>query len=164
MVNWYTANCKGIQLIVGTLSRTVTLHHDVWVDSPVQWDYLDTGVVRHPLHEWEILLEPYQWLQNWYSTGCPGLRLMLLLLLCSQPYLWGSQFWVRFICMWPVFNPTIEVVTFHLHGYLVVQGQFWDWLVWCQQTVTGWGCKSDLQLLSQWAACKSKKIHSWDTH
>ena len=36
---------------------------------------------------------------------------LFLLLLCSQVYLWGSLFWVRF------FNPTIEVVTFHLHGW-----------------------------------------------
>ena len=31
-------------------------------------------------------------------------------------YLWGSPFWVRFLCMWPLFNPTIKVVTFRLRG------------------------------------------------
>ena len=40
-----------------------------------------------------------------------------------QLYLWGSSFWVRFLRVWPfffffffLFNPTIEVVTFRLHG------------------------------------------------
>ena len=45
---------------------------------------------------------------------------LLLLLLCSQLYLWGSPFWVRFLCMWPFFNPTIEVVTFHLCGWCML--------------------------------------------
>ena len=40
--------------------------------------------------------------------------LLLLLLLCSQLYLWGSPFWVRFLRMLPIFNPSIEVVIFHL--------------------------------------------------
>ena len=40
----------------------------------------------------------------------------LLLLLRSQLYLWGSPFWVRFLCMGPCFNPTIEVVTFRVRG------------------------------------------------
>ena len=43
--------------------------------------------------------------------------LLLFLLLRSQPYLWGSPFLVRFLCMWPVFNPSIEVATFCLHGW-----------------------------------------------
>ena len=30
-----------------------------------------------------------------------------------QLYLWGSPFWVRFVT---IFNPTIEVVIFHLCG------------------------------------------------
>ena len=38
----------------------------------------------------------------------------------SQLYLWGSPFWVRFLHMWPVFNPTIEVVTFHLRGWCIL--------------------------------------------
>ena len=42
------------------------------------------------------------------------LLLLLLLLLCSQLYLWGSPFWVRFLRMLPFFNPSIEVVIFHL--------------------------------------------------
>ena len=40
----------------------------------------------------------------------------LLLLLVHQQYLWGSPFWVRFLCMWLFFNPNIEVVTFPLRG------------------------------------------------
>ena len=30
------------------------------------------------------------------------------------------HFWVRFVCMWPFFNPTIKVVTFHLCGWCVL--------------------------------------------
>ena len=41
---------------------------------------------------------------------------ILLLLLPSQLYLWGSPFLVRFLLMWPFFNPAIEVVTFSLRG------------------------------------------------
>ena len=39
---------------------------------------------------------------------------ILFLLLPSQLYPWGSPFWVRFLRMWPFFNPTKEVVTFRL--------------------------------------------------
>ena len=35
-----------------------------------------------------------------------------------QLYLWGS--WVRFLRMWPLFNPTIKVVTFRLRGWCVL--------------------------------------------
>ena len=37
-----------------------------------------------------------------------------------QLYLWGSPFWVRFVRMQLVFNPTIEVVTFHLHRWCML--------------------------------------------
>ena len=38
-----------------------------------------------------------------------------------QLYLWGSPFFcVRFLCMWPFFNPTIKVVTFRLRGWCVL--------------------------------------------
>ena len=30
------------------------------------------------------------------------------------------HFWVRFLRMWPIFNPTIKVVTFHLCGWCVL--------------------------------------------
>ena len=33
-----------------------------------------------------------------------------------QLYLWGSPFWVRFLCMWLFSNPTIEVDTLRLCG------------------------------------------------
>ena len=51
------------------------------------------------------------------SSSFPAIYLgfnILLLLVSSQLYLWGSAFWVRFLRMQPGFNPTIEVVTFHL--------------------------------------------------
>ena len=35
-------------------------------------------------------------------------------------YLWGSPLWVRFLRMWPFFNPTIKVVTFRLRGWCVL--------------------------------------------
>ena len=37
----------------------------------------------------------------------------------------------------------------YLAWHLALQGQCWDWLAWCQYTVTGWDGKFDLQLLSQ---------------
>ena len=40
-----------------------------------------------------------------------------------QLYLWGSPFLVRFLRMWPFFNPTIEVITFRLCGWCM-QGVF----------------------------------------
>ena len=30
------------------------------------------------------------------------------------------HFWVRFLCMWPFFNPTIKVVTFRLRGWCML--------------------------------------------
>ena len=36
----------------------------------------------------------------------------MTLLLHSQLYLWDSPFLVRFLCMWPCFNPAKEEVTF----------------------------------------------------
>ena len=50
-----------------------------------------------------------------FMCCCNGLTYFLLLL-HSQLYLWGSPFWARLLHMWPFFNPTIEVVTFRLHG------------------------------------------------
>ena len=37
-----------------------------------------------------------------------------------QLYLWGSPFWVSFLRIWPFSNPTIEVVTCHLHGWCML--------------------------------------------
>ena len=58
---------------------------------------------------------------NWAKRGVANLTnqylgLFLLFLLHSQLYLCSSPFWVRFLHIWPFCNPTIEVVTFHLHG------------------------------------------------
>ena len=49
----------------------------------------------------------------------------------------------------------VESYQWHWHssGYparrLLLLGQCWDWLAWCQYTVIGWDGKFDLQLLSQ---------------
>ena len=45
-----------------------------------------------------------------------GNTFSLLLLQGSQVSLWGSTFSLKFFSMWPFFNPTIEVVIFHLRG------------------------------------------------
>ena len=37
-----------------------------------------------------------------------------------QLYLWGSPLWVKFLRMWPFFNPTIKVATFRLRGWCVL--------------------------------------------
>ena len=49
---------------------------------------------------------------------CPVSFCVLPLLLCFQLYLCSSPFWVRVLHMWPFFNPTTEVVTFRLRGWL----------------------------------------------
>ena len=41
----------------------------------------------------------------------------LFFICIPQLYLWVSPFWVRFLRMWPFFNPTIEVVTLCLCGW-----------------------------------------------
>ena len=52
--------------------------------------------------------------------ACCPFKAYLLLLLCAQRYFQGSPIWVRFLHMWQFFNPTIEVVTFHLHGWCML--------------------------------------------
>ena len=72
------------------------------------------------LVSWELckktkLIRSYLPLTLWpYPRSKPSNIALLpfLLLLVPQLYLWGSPFWVRFLCMWSFFNPTIEVVTF----------------------------------------------------
>ena len=44
----------------------------------------------------------------------------LLLLLHFQVDLWASSYWVRFLHVGPFINPTIEEVTFCLHGWRVL--------------------------------------------
>ena len=47
---------------------------------------------------------------------------------------------------------------------LALLGQRWDWSARCQYTVTEWGRKFDLQLLSVWQHIKlSEQIRPWDT-
>ena len=70
-----------------------------------------------------------------FSFCLPHLYLWGSPLSClPQLYLWGSPFsfclphlypwvspcWVRFLRMWLIFNPTIEVVTFHLRGWCML--------------------------------------------
>ena len=54
---------------------------------------------------------------------CTG-NLLTLSQFCSsvfpQIYLWGSPFLVRFLLMWPFFNPSIEVVTCRLRGWYML--------------------------------------------
>ena len=45
---------------------------------------------------------------------------VLLHLLCSQLYLWSSPFLVRFLSMSLFFNPIIEVATFRLRGWCML--------------------------------------------
>ena len=45
----------------------------------------------------------------------------LLFFFCVPSYISGvHHFWVRFLRMWPFFNPTIKVVTFRLRGWCVL--------------------------------------------
>ena len=44
----------------------------------------------------------------------------VLFLLQSQLYLWGSPFWVRFLRMWPFFNPTTLAATFCLQEWCML--------------------------------------------
>ena len=53
-------------------------------------------------------------------TECACFLLLFFCFCVPQLYLWASPFWVRFLRMWPFFNPTIEVVTFHLHGWCML--------------------------------------------
>ena len=55
-----------------------------------------------------------------FSFSLPLPLPLFLLLLHSQLSLSSSTLWVRFLCVWPVFNPTVEVVTFHICGWCVL--------------------------------------------
>ena len=46
-------------------------------------------------------------------------------------------------------GPAIPVTENLVFPCLALYTQRWDWLIWCQYTVTGWDSKLDLQLLSQ---------------
>ena len=63
-------------------------------------------------------------------TSCVPVSLLLLLLLRSKLYLWGSPFWVRFSRICPFFlffvfffSPAIEVVILRLRGWCIL-GEF----------------------------------------
>ena len=54
----------------------------------------------------------------WWDYTSILLKILLIIFFCvPQLYLWGSLFWVRVLHMRPFFNPTIQVVTFRLHGW-----------------------------------------------
>ena len=56
-----------------------------------------------------------------HSLSTYGCWLVFCFFFCvPQLYLWGSPFGVRFLRMWPLFNPTIEVVTFRLRGWCML--------------------------------------------
>ena len=73
-------------------------------------------------------------LQSWWLTKCWSSYLsdtkafllsaffFFFFFLCVFPsYISGvHHFWVRFLRMWPFFNPTIKVVTFRLRGWCVL--------------------------------------------
>ena len=49
-----------------------------------------------------------------------SLGFTILLLLCSQSYLSGSPFWVRFLHKWPFSNLTTKVLRIHLRGWCML--------------------------------------------
>ena len=64
---------------------------------------------------------------------------------------WKWQTWVQFQVeshQW--------LKNWYCSGYparhLALQGQHWDWLAWCQYSVTGWDRKFDLLLLSRYGS------------
>ena len=63
---------------------------------------------------------------SWLAIGpsCmlnPLMHILFHFLLCvPQLDLRGSPFWVRSLRMWPLFNSTIEVVTFRLRGWCML--------------------------------------------
>ena len=59
---------------------------------------------------------------NWCSIFCSGqFFFSSFLFFCDPSYISGvHHFLVRFLHMWPFYTPTIEVVTFHLHGWCML--------------------------------------------
>ena len=60
--------------------------------------------------------------KKWASGRCHGLFFLFIYFFFSFPsYISGvHHFWVRFLRMWPFFNPTIKVVTFRHRGWCVL--------------------------------------------
>ena len=61
------------------------------------------------------------------STCLETLFFFFFFFFIPRLYLWGSPFRLRFLCMGPFFNPTIEVVTFRLRGWWCMLGVFLLW-------------------------------------
>ena len=83
-------------------------------------------------------------LNQWLSIGFPEQQSLLDFFFSfscvPQLYLWASPLWVRFLCMWPLFNPTIEVVAFHLHGWCLLGVFLLPSFTWheCQDLLNLW--------------------------
>ena len=59
-------------------------------------------------------------LQSVYHSS-PGFFFVFVFVFAFPSYISGvHHFWVRFLRMWPFFNPTIKVVTFRLRGWCVL--------------------------------------------
>ena len=83
-----------------------------------QWEWAKTGVLADKWYDKYTDLKMPGHGRKRHSKTIGGQRQKLLL--HSQLYLWGSPFWMRFLCVWPFSNPTIEVVTFRLRGWCML--------------------------------------------
>ena len=92
--------------------------------------------------------------------------------LWPKPSWWPYGYDLHCNCQSPQFKSWLIIpVTLKLElWWLPLQawrGPCWDWLVWCQCTVTGWDTKFDLQLVSQcctvtgWDTKFDKQLVSW---
>ena len=58
---------------------------------------------------------------SWHNFWMRFFFFVFVLFFAFPSYISGvHHFWVRFLRMWPFFNPTIKVVTFRLHGWCVL--------------------------------------------
>ena len=100
------ARYLGWQKIQGSLwsSSDPAWGHQLW---RLQWWAL--------LSSW-LQVPPVFFLQSIYSVFLSSSSSSVF-----PSYISGvHHFWVTFLCMWPFFNPTIKVVTFHLRGWCVL--------------------------------------------
>ena len=112
--------CRGLWIeIAPLLSGRATLYLVGWTGNP--------GFHPSPksLRCWLQVPQPGRppQLVGWtlWGGGVHTAFCFVLVFFCiPQLYLWGSPLWVRFLRMWPFFNPTIKVVTFRLRGWCVL--------------------------------------------
>ena len=90
-----------------------------WAASMTRYTPRPPFIWQQPLPQpplWRSWLTPHSLLKRFLFFIVFFLKFFCL----PQLYLWGSPFRVRFLCMWPFlfffffFNPTVEVVTFHV--------------------------------------------------